>query len=75
MSMNNDNNTADTETTEDTKGEGFDSFDDDDSTDECDACGSSDVEYPYTSMGYLCGCCRHSYRLQFSDIHSACSAY
>jgi len=42
--------------------------DDDESVDECDACASTDVSYPYTTLGYLCTRCRSAYHGRFSNV-------
>lgn len=38
------------------------------SPDECDHCCSTDVEYPYTTQGYLCGDCRHALQGTFKNV-------
>lgn len=45
-----------------------DDDDDDEWVDECDACTSTDVSYPYTTMGYLCTRCRSAYHGRFSNV-------
>lgn len=38
------------------------------SNDECDHCCSTDVAYPYTTEGYLCGDCREALQGTFKNV-------